>query len=409
MKAIAFDKTAFRYYPGREDDGRDPPDVTDDHLARMAEIMDPWFESKHRGRGTQVFLFQRESKFWLVIRHGKPPVREGKHEEDGEAGVAFYQPQKHDVVIYDAVLDLLGINAESKGEKDLYRQTLGEVVFGDARYFGDGDVFSLAPIRNLGPDILNCEDIEGVTRVRLLEVVRVIPGEVPRIDIQKSSDLYRAHGTDGRKPCSAGVSPRRSSASFSRNSSRERSVHIRLDSARYDRDSDAERVKSWLRQRGFFDIERETDVIDENDPLWQALDALGGAAPQRDWALALGDQWALAGAFLRPTGRVAEELICPKSSENGCSRRIVKLSDGRFRAECGDLPRRCDHLALKSDEIKVLAVDVAKLGKAIIRAFDCRMHPRTSASSPCIGSVEMKSEPGWGFPFSLDYPNGASR
>ena len=109
--------------------------------------------------------------------------------------MAFYQPQKHDVVIYDAVLDLLGINAESKGEKDLYRQTLGEVVFGDARYFGDGDVFSLAPIRNVGPDILNCEDIEGVTRVRLLEVVRVIPGDVPRIDIQKSSDLYRAHGT----------------------------------------------------------------------------------------------------------------------------------------------------------------------------------------------------------------------
>ena len=78
VKAIAFDKTAFRYYPGREDDGRDPPDVTDDHLARMAEIMDPWFESKHRGRGTRVFLFQRESKFWLVIRHGKPAGARGK-------------------------------------------------------------------------------------------------------------------------------------------------------------------------------------------------------------------------------------------------------------------------------------------------------------------------------------------
>jgi hypothetical protein len=266
VKAIAFDKTAFRYYPGREDNGRDLPTMTDDHLARIAAILDPWFESKHRGRGTRVFLFHRDAKFWLVIRHGKPAVREGKHEENGEAGVAFYQPQKHDVVIYDASLDLLGINAESKGEKDLYRQTLGDVVFGDVRYFGDGDVFTLAPIRSVGPEILNCEDIEGVTRVRLLEVVRIIPGEASRIDIQKSSDLFRSLGARWEEALQRG---RITSAKFGflfEDSSRERSVHIRLDSARYDRDSDSERVESWLRERGFFDIEREMDVIDENEP-----------------------------------------------------------------------------------------------------------------------------------------------
>ena len=50
-------------------------------------------------------------------------------------------------------------------------------------------------------------------------------------------------------------------------SSRERGVHIRLDSARYDRDSDAERVEAWLRERGFFDINREMDVIDEDEPV----------------------------------------------------------------------------------------------------------------------------------------------
>ncbi len=266
VKAIAFDKTAFRYYPGREDNGRDLPTMTDDHLARIAAILDPWFESKHRGRGTRVFLFHRDAKFWLVIRHGKPAVREGKHEENGEAGVAFYQPQKHDVVIYDASLDLLGINAESKGEKDLYRQALGDVVFGDVGYFGDGDVFTLAPIRSDGPETLNCEDIQGVTRVRLLEVVRVIPGETSRIDIQKSSDLFRSLGARWEEALQRG---RITSAKFGflfEDSSRERSVHIRLDSARYDRDSDAERVESWLRERGFFDIEREMDVIVENEP-----------------------------------------------------------------------------------------------------------------------------------------------
>lgn len=266
VKAIAFDKTAFRYYPGRQDDGRDLPDVTEEHLAHMAEIMNPWFGSRQRGRGARVFVFRRDSKFWLVIRHGKPMVREGKHEEDGEAGVTFYRPQKHDVVIYDATLDLLGINAESKGEKDLYRETLGAVVFGDASSFGDGDVFNLSQIRNVGPEILNCEDIEGVTRVRLLEVVRVIAGDVSRIDIQKSSDLYRSLGSHWQEALKRG---RITSAKFGflfEDSSRERGVHIRLDSARYDRDTDAERVEAWLQERGFFAIERETEVIDENKP-----------------------------------------------------------------------------------------------------------------------------------------------
>lgn len=140
------------------------------------------------------------------------------------------------------------------------------------------------------------------------------------------------------------------------------------------------------------------------NPLWQALDALGGAATQRDWALALADQWALAGAFLRKTGRVAEELICPKSSENGCSRRIVKLSDGGFRAECGDMPRRCNHLALNRDEIRILTVDIAKLAAGIIRAFDLQ-DASTNFSKQAVhrlGRHEIRA--GVGFPVFLALP-----
>lgn len=139
-------------------------------------------------------------------------------------------------------------------------------------------------------------------------------------------------------------------------------------------------------------------------PIWQALDALGGAAPQRDWVQALGDQWAIAGALLRKTGDIAEELICPKSSENGCVRQIGKLPGGGFRAECGDIPRRCDHLPLKLDEIRILAIDVAKLAKAIILAFD--LQDAATSPSGCtvqrLGRHEMRA--GVGFPLFLGLP-----
>ena len=121
--------------------------------------------------------------------------------------------------------------------------------------------------RMVGPDILKCGDVDGVTRVRLLEIVRVIPGDPPQIDIRRSSHLYQSLGTHWQDALSRGKITSAKFGFLFEDSSRERGVHIRLDSARYDRDSDAARVEAWLRERGFFDINRDTDVIDEDEPV----------------------------------------------------------------------------------------------------------------------------------------------
>lgn len=139
-------------------------------------------------------------------------------------------------------------------------------------------------------------------------------------------------------------------------------------------------------------------------PLWQALEALGGTAPQHEWVQALGDRWAIAGALLRPTGDIAEELICPKSSENGCFRQIVKLPGGGLRAECGDLPERCENLPLKHDEIRILALDTAKLARAIVLAFDLQGAATSPIRGPVhrLGRYEIRA--GVGFLVFLGHP-----
>ena len=267
MKVMVFKKTAFLQFPGRSATSLTLPAISDQQLAAMATAMDPWFENKQRGRGTRMFAFPRpdENKVWLLVRHGMPMTREGKHEDNGEAGVAFYRPQKHDVLIYDATNDVLAINAQSKGERTLYRETIGATVFGKKSYFGDGSVFTLAPIRREGPKIQDCDGIDGINRVRLTEVVRVIPGDPAIVDIKKSTDLFKAFGDRWSTLLDRG---RFTSAKFSfvfEGSSKPRSVTIREDSTKYDRDSDAMLVEQWLRTAGFYDIERETDVIDDNE------------------------------------------------------------------------------------------------------------------------------------------------
>lgn len=139
--------------------------------------------------------------------------------------------------------------------------------------------------------------------------------------------------------------------------------------------------------------------------LWQALETFAGVAPQLDWSQELGDQWPVAGALLRQTGDIAEELVCPKSSENGCLRQIVKAPGGGIRAECGDLPRRCENLPLQHEQVKVLALDVRKLFKAIVRAFDLQGAPTSVAPGNVVhrlGRYEVRA--GVGFPLFLGLP-----
>ena len=138
----------------------------------MQNRMDGWFEKKRRGRGCRIFAFPRGNKIWFLVRHGLPMRREGKHLDDGEGGIAFYRPQQHDVLIYDAETDEMGVNAGTKGERTLYLEVIGDVLFGDENYFDPSERFTLDPLREVGPASLECEDIEGIAQVRLVEIGR---------------------------------------------------------------------------------------------------------------------------------------------------------------------------------------------------------------------------------------------
>ena len=130
---------------------------------------------------------------------------------------------------------------------------------------------------------------------------------------------------------------------------------------------------------------------------WQALEALGGAAPQRDWARELGEDWAIAGALLHRTGDIAEDLVCPRSSENGCLRHLVQLPDGKFRADCGDVPQRCDTIRLERDDVRILSLHRGKLASALIRAFVLQDTTAATAPAPMLALGRYDVRSGVGF------------
>lgn len=265
VRSIAFQKSSFMYFVGRKGSKRSLPATPDPQLKQLETLMDPWFEGKQRGKGTRVFAFPRTDKVWLLVRHGMPMIREGKHEDDGSAGVAFYRPQKHDVVIYDADQDLLAVNADSKGARTLYRELIGLVLFGDKGYFGEGEIFTLSPIRDDGADCLVCSDIDGIDNVRLREVVRVLPGRIPIIEITRANDLFSALGDQADAKFKYGTVTSAKFGVLFRGARQERVVNLSKGSARYDRDTDAPAVEAWFKARGFYASEDKDDRDDADD------------------------------------------------------------------------------------------------------------------------------------------------
>lgn len=138
---------------------------------------------------------------------------------------------------------------------------------------------------------------------------------------------------------------------------------------------------------------------------WRAFDELIGPATCRcDWVRHLRDEWPAGASLLRKTGKVADAIGCRNPGDLGCERQIVQLIDGRLRAECGDIPRRCDHVELTRDEIVVLEVDRRKLVRAIGRALGLSDAPDVVGRSPVLSLGRYDISAGRGFPVFLATP-----
>lgn len=251
-ETVAFKRSNFMYFAGSGERESAVPEMTDEQRIAMQDRMDAWFDKKRRGRRCRIFAFPRGTKVWFLVRHGLPMRREGKHLDDGEGGIAFYRPQQHDVLIYDAETDEIGVNAGTKGERQLYLETVGEVLFGSDEYFDVSERFTLIPLLEQGPETLECGDIEGLAHVRLVEIGRFWGGSQRLTEILKADDLFKAFGEKWFDQLDRGALVHAVFKVRFEGSKRDRTVMIRPASiARYERDSDTDVIEAWLKARGF--------------------------------------------------------------------------------------------------------------------------------------------------------------
>jgi hypothetical protein len=264
----AFRQKRFIYHAGRAVEPTPFPEVSAAQLARIEAMLDDWFEDHGRGRGSSVMIFRRENHVWIMVRHGLPHQRIGTHGEDGSSGTELLRPQTHDILVYDEALNELGLSAGTKGERTLYAEALGLVLFGELTYFGESAKFTLEPLVTLGADSLLCDDIEGIDRIVLEEVSRYFGGPYGANDKKRAKDLFAHHGKDWLRNVGR---TRLTSASFrvffTGGTTKGRQVKLSMpNQGSYDRDEDGVLIEKWLAARGFIRVPLN-EVDDEAGPV----------------------------------------------------------------------------------------------------------------------------------------------
>ncbi|HOW74232.1 MAG TPA: hypothetical protein PKY77_26820 [Phycisphaerae bacterium] len=216
---------------------------------QLEEALAPWFESKNRSRACEIWVYEERGEIKFLITHGRPLLTEGSIDKKLRRSRVAYRPQKHDSVIYDNRLHVLRINAQTVGEKDVYREQFGRVLFGDADHFPGRDIYTLAPLRR-GANALRLAG--GIDTVRLSEVWIEVDNGQHFVQISKAYNLGDSITQYGRPNLAEGRLVRASFLIKYSSGGRPRKLELRPPNvAIFDRDRDGDAAEAFMRANGY--------------------------------------------------------------------------------------------------------------------------------------------------------------
>jgi hypothetical protein len=173
----------------------------------------------------------------------------------GQFAIVHFRPTKDDVIVYCPRRDEIRIHAATKGERELYRNTIGLRLFGDPWYFNRREAYTLKPLREAGIDALDTTGIDGLTRVVLRELEYAFDNPNADVLIHKAEDLFCP---DTQRPM--GINPIPTEAALLRATfdvyfgkiTKPRRVQLRPPNIlKLGRHCDTRLVDQWLSERGF--------------------------------------------------------------------------------------------------------------------------------------------------------------
>ncbi len=220
-------------------------------VKQLKSRLGAWFETKDRSPACEIYVYEEASEIRFLITHGRLLRTDGTIDKSLRRGRVAYRPQQHDSVVYDNQRLSIRVNAQTWAEKDLYRETFGEVFFEEAGHFPGESVYTLEPLRTDGYRVSLCAGVESAV---LAEVWIEIDDYHRFTQISRATDLLDRRKACGRPNLSEGRIVRAAFIVKYKSGGRGRKLEIRPPNiAIYDRERDGEAAEGFLQANAFFD------------------------------------------------------------------------------------------------------------------------------------------------------------
>ena len=241
----------FVYFQTDKQHDNEPEKFSLNELVSLEKDLEEWFQKRKRGRDCRVFAYPRMDGIWFMVWHGAPYKRDGCIEH-GKSSSVCYRPERFDVLIYQPASGELQIEADTIGEREVYRKLFGRYVFGDDNHFPGTAIYTLDPLINDSKKSLVCSDVPGIERIKLHKLEVCWGGRIKKIATLEADDVFEAiKSGDTKMPPGARIIQAWFKIKFT-DSKIPRTISIRPSNMiHFQRDSDYDAVLDWLRKRGF--------------------------------------------------------------------------------------------------------------------------------------------------------------
>jgi len=129
-----------------------------------------WFGTRNCTDYCDVRATEHGSEITFLVIHGCTPRSQGVITTEGSRGRTSFIPDSQDTLVFDKRTCRLSVSARWPAEQDFYRQAVGLVFFGNANHFLAHEVFTGAPILELGARALATTGILGLEEVVLQQL-----------------------------------------------------------------------------------------------------------------------------------------------------------------------------------------------------------------------------------------------
>jgi hypothetical protein len=199
----------------------------------------------------------------VSIQRGDPFQRKQAIEDDSVRNLHF-RPAGKDTAIFKHGDHVLQCNSAIRRALPIYQRVFGILLFDDPEYFSDSNVFTLAPLEELGEDALSWGDIDDIEGI-LFTQYRVDRGGRNAYAIFGADDIIEDLRERGE---ALTIQGRLIDATFKikfRGTRAWRTVKLYAGNAAcYTRDGNADTAEQWLMLRQFIirsgaKVEKEVD------------------------------------------------------------------------------------------------------------------------------------------------------